>query len=61
MVNDDPWWVAKDVCEILGLSEVSKSVERLDNDEKLIRTFFVSDKTVIEKKFGRVAFETDLD
>lgn len=43
MVNNEPWWVAKDVCDILELSDVSKSVARLDNDEKLIRTFFVLD------------------
>lgn len=32
--DGEPWFVAKDVCEILGLSDVSKSLERLDDDEK---------------------------
>jgi anti-repressor protein len=33
-VNDDPWFVAKDVCDILDLSDVSMSLNRLDDDEK---------------------------
>ena len=33
-LNDEPWWVVKDVCDILGISDVSDAVERLDNDEK---------------------------
>lgn len=32
--NDEVWFVAKDVCEILNLSDVSKTVSRLDEDEK---------------------------
>ena len=32
--HGDPWWVAKDVCEILGLESTHKAVERLDEDEK---------------------------
>lgn len=30
----NPWWVAKDVCDILGLADVSDAVTRLDEDEK---------------------------
>lgn len=32
--NDNPVFVARDICEILGLSDVSKTVSRLDEDEK---------------------------
>ena len=32
--HDEPWWVAKDVCQILGLEDTHKAVERLDDDEK---------------------------
>jgi len=32
--NTEPWFVAKDVCEVLGLGDTSKSVSRLDDDEK---------------------------
>ncbi len=40
--NKDPWWVAKDVCDVLGLMDSAQAVERLDEDEKLIRTLYVS-------------------
>jgi anti-repressor protein len=33
-INGELWWVAKDVCAILNLSDVSMSVSRLDEDEK---------------------------
>jgi prophage antirepressor-like protein len=36
------WFLAKDVCNILELTEVSKFMERLDDDEKLIRKIFAS-------------------
>lgn len=32
--NGDPWFVAKDVCDMLGLNNVSQALTRLDNDEK---------------------------
>jgi prophage antirepressor-like protein len=32
--NGDPWWVAKDVCKILGLEDTHKAVQRLEEDEK---------------------------
>ncbi|MEC1714710.1 BRO family protein [Schinkia azotoformans] len=34
MVNEEIWFVAKDVCSILDLSDVSKAVSRLESDEK---------------------------
>jgi prophage antirepressor-like protein len=35
-VDDDgkPWWVAKDVCDVLALANVTKAVARLKNTEK---------------------------
>lgn len=33
-VNDDPWFVATDVCEILEIGNVSQALSRLDDDEK---------------------------
>ncbi len=36
------WFVAKDVCNALGLSDVSMSLKKLDDDEKLIQKIFVS-------------------
>lgn len=32
---DEPWLVATDICQVLGLSNVTKALENLDDDEKL--------------------------
>ena len=44
LVDDDgnPWWIAKDVCRVLGIGDISQAVERLDDDEKLMRALHVS-------------------
>lgn len=42
LIDNTPWFVAKDVCAALGLSDVNKTVSKLDDDEKLIRKLFVS-------------------
>ena len=39
--DGEPWFVLKDVCQVLGLSDTNKTAERLDPDE-LTRTKFVS-------------------
>lgn len=31
---EEPWFVAKDVCDILGHSNVSMALDRLDDDER---------------------------
>ncbi len=36
-INEEPWFVAKDVCEALSISRPSDIVEKLDDDEKLMR------------------------
>jgi len=33
-IEGEPWWVLKDVCEILGLSNPSVIADRLDDDER---------------------------
>lgn len=40
--NDDPWFIAKEVCDVLNLSDTSMATRSLDEDEKLIQTLFVS-------------------
>ncbi|WP_400162891.1 BRO family protein [Brevibacillus sp. TJ4] len=40
--DGDPWFVARDVCEVLDLSDTSMAIRRLDEDEKLTQTMFVS-------------------
>lgn len=42
VINQEPWFVAKDVCDALNLTDTGKTVERLDDDEKLTRILFVS-------------------
>lgn len=32
--EDAPWFVAADVCRMLGLDQVSRAMDRLDDDEK---------------------------
>jgi prophage antirepressor-like protein len=41
-INNEIYFVGKDICNILELSDVSKAISRLDEDEKLIRTLFLS-------------------
>lgn len=42
MQENEPWFVAKDVCDILELTDVSMSLKRLDERDKLVQTVFVS-------------------
>ena len=32
--NADPWWVASDICIVLGLSNPTEALKALDGDEK---------------------------
>lgn len=41
--NKGPWWVAGDVCDILGISNVPDAMNRLDEDEK--STIVLTDRT----------------
>lgn len=34
MQNDDPWFVAKDICNVLEISNNRDALEKLDDDEK---------------------------
>lgn len=38
-VNGEPWWVAKDVCDVLDIQNVTQAIERLDEDERSM--FFI--------------------
>lgn len=42
LIENEAWVVAKDICDILELSDVNKTLEKLDDDEKLTRKIFVS-------------------
>lgn len=39
--SGEPWFVLKDVCKVLGLTDTGRTAERLDSDE-LTRTTLVS-------------------
>lgn len=40
--NDHHWFIAKDVCDSLGISRTSDGIEKLDDDEKLMRKISAS-------------------
>lgn len=42
MKDDEPWFVAKDVCDILNLANTSMAIAGLDDDEKLTSTLLIS-------------------
>ena len=42
VIDDQPWWVAKDICDALGLGNVSMSTDRLKPNEKLISKVLIS-------------------
>ena len=35
--DGEPWFVAKDVCDILGIADVTSALRTLDDDEKVLR------------------------
>ncbi|TDL99592.1 MAG: phage antirepressor [Flavobacteriaceae bacterium] len=35
VIKGEPWFVAKDICDVLGLENVTKAMYGLDDDEKL--------------------------
>ena len=34
LINNEPYFVAKDICEALAITNVSQAISRLDEDEK---------------------------
>jgi anti-repressor protein len=44
-IDNEPWFVAKDVCDILDLTRTNDALEKLDNDEKLMRKVYASGQT----------------
>lgn len=38
LIEDQPWFIAADVCAVLELTNVTKALERLDDDEKTLTT-----------------------
>tara|TARA_R110002012_G_scaffold94083_1_gene227961 strand:+ start:380 stop:1060 length:681 start_codon:yes stop_codon:yes gene_type:complete len=42
IIDSDPWFVAKDVCDILDMSDTEVALRKLDEDEKLTRKIYGS-------------------
>jgi prophage antirepressor-like protein len=40
IIDGEPWWVAKDVCGALGLTNVSQAMGHLDEDEKGVSSVY---------------------
>ena len=38
VINNEPWFVAKDLCDTLGITNPSRAILNLDDDEKMIST-----------------------
>lgn len=36
LIDDEPWFAASDVCDILGIGNVSQAMTRLDDDERTL-------------------------
>lgn len=51
MINNEPWFVAKDVCDVLGLSNSRKATSALDTDER-------KDGVTISDTVGRTNYAT---
>ena len=57
-VNGEPWFIAKDVCDAINIADPSQAAERLDEDERLMRTIYVSGqgrKTLMVNESGLYA------
>ena len=39
VVNGEPWFLAADVCRIIGITSPTKAVKILDDDEVALKTF----------------------
>ena len=52
MLNDEPWFVAVDVCKTLGLTNSRKAVQRLEDDERTMFNIGRQGKTNIVNEYG---------
>lgn len=52
LVNNEPWFVAKDVCEILEITNPTMALQRLDNDERAKFNLGRQGETNIVNEYG---------
>ncbi|MCP3968544.1 MAG: phage antirepressor Ant, partial [Lentisphaerae bacterium] len=53
--DEEPWFVAKDVCDVLGLSNITEALRNLDEDERgseLLNTFGGAQNSIIINESG---------
>jgi prophage antirepressor-like protein len=61
LVENEPWIVAKDICDILGLSNSRKSITSLDEDERTDVTIsYTSSNGVVQKRKVKAVNESGL-
>lgn len=52
LIDNNPWWIAKDVCDILEIQNVTQAVQRLDIDERSMLNIGRQGDTNIINEFG---------
>lgn len=52
MVNNEPYFVAKDVCDILEIKNTTQAIQRLDEDERTMFNIGRQGKTNIVNEYG---------
>jgi prophage antirepressor-like protein len=55
-INGEPWWVLKDVCDVLDIQNTKDTADRVDDDEKLARP----DLTSLGQRGGWIINESGL-
>jgi prophage antirepressor-like protein len=52
IIDDEPWFVAKDVCDVLEYADASDATQFLDDDEKLVRQIAGAGQKLIHEIHG---------
>lgn len=61
LIEGKPWFVAKDVCDVLGLQNSNKSISNLDDDEKADVTFsYTSSNGTVQNRKVKAINESGL-
>ena len=60
MLNDEPWFVAADVCAALELPNITMALKRLDEDESQVIDFSTLNLSLIHISWKRKAFPSRL-
>lgn len=58
LINNEPWFVAKDVCEVLEIQNTTQALSRLDNDERTMFNIGRQGETNIVNEYGLYKYLT---